>query len=66
MVIEQYLEELASGIRREGVVRTARRIGAYPRAVEDFCEHPESAPPLIISRIAALLEMDAHRPVSPV
>lgn len=55
MEISEYLEELASGIREEGVDNTARRIGAYPRTVENFCKHPASAPPYLISRIAAVL-----------
>lgn len=63
MEIGEYLDELASCIRREGVEATARRIGAYPRTVEDFCRSPASAPPLVISRIAAMLALDANRPV---
>lgn len=63
MEINDYLEELASEIRREGVESTARRIGAYPRTVEEFCKHPADAPPLIISRIAAALASDLGRPV---
>lgn len=59
MDISEYLEELASGIRRAGVDSTARRIGAYPRTVEDFCKHPASAPPYVISRIAAVLAGDS-------
>jgi hypothetical protein len=62
--ISEYLEELASSIRRQGIASsTARRIGAYPRTVEDFCEHPASTPPLIVSRIAAALARDSQQPV---
>ena len=63
MEIGEYLEELASRIRQAGVDNTARRIGAYPSTVEEFCKHPDSAPPLLISRIAAALAPDANRSV---
>jgi hypothetical protein len=66
MDITEYLEELAARIRREGVDRTARRIGAYPRTVEEFCAHPASAPPLVISRIAAVLPPEPSEPWTPV
>lgn len=62
MDLSEYLEELASGIRVQDVDNTARRVGVYPRTIEAFCEHPASAPPLLISRIAALLAPDAGRP----
>jgi len=54
--VYEYLGELAAVTRRVGIERTARRIGAYPSAVAFFCDHPESAPPLVVSRIAAVLD----------
>ena len=56
MEVYEYLGELAAVTRRVGIERTARRIGAYPSAVAFFCDHPESAPPLVVSRIAAVLD----------
>jgi hypothetical protein len=56
MEVYEYLGELAAVTRRAGIERTARRIGAYPSAVAFFCDHPESAPPLVVSRIAAVLD----------
>ena len=58
MEVYEYLGELAAVTRRVGIERTARRIGAYPGAVAFFCDHPEteSAPPLVVSRIAAVLD----------
>lgn len=54
MEVNEYLRELAAVTRRTGIERTARRIGTYPSAVAFFCDHPESAPPLVVSRIAAV------------
>jgi len=54
--VYEYLGELAAVTRQVGIERTARRIGAYPGAVAFFCDHPESAPPLVVSRIAAVLD----------
>ena len=53
MEVSEYLTELAAVTRRAGIERTARRIGVYPSTVAFFCDHPESAPPLVVSRIAA-------------
>ena len=56
MEVSDYLTELAAVTRRAGIESTARRIGAYPSTVAFFCDHPESAPPLVGSRIAAVLD----------
>jgi len=53
MEVSEYLSELAAVTRRAGIERTARRIGVYPSTVAFFCDHPESAPPLVVSRITA-------------
>jgi len=56
MEVREYLRELAAVTRRAGIESTARRIGVYPSAVAFFCDHPEDAPPLVVSRIAAVTD----------
>ena len=56
MEVTEYLRDVVAATRRTGIERTARRIGAYPSTVAFFCDHPESAPPLVVSRIAAVTD----------